>query len=373
MRAWAEQRTVAHRYIGICSDTRAGRDDEDASLRELEIPVTTDPTAICAALQDSTPDAMTVVFSTYESLGLVEQAQDDGAPPFDLVLCDEAHRTTDIERPGDRTSPFVLVHDADRIRASRRLYMTATPRLYTEGAKSKAAQHAVDVFSMDDERTYGPQFHRLPFSRAVDQGLLSDYKVVVLAMSEEHVNPALQSHLASSDSEINLDDAAKIVGCWRALQNPENRTADDGPIRPLRRAIAFTNTIRSSRRLATHWGGLVEQAVGVAVVAVVDDDEATGDVPRTQGPAGGCEPRPARAARDGRLKAEIRRVWTENRRVYGSRKVWRQFAAGGLRGGAMHRRAVDARAEPAGCGSRPTRAHNDSRRGSGPTAGPGRP
>ena len=261
MRAWAEQRTVAHRYIGICSDTRAGRDDEDASLRELEIPVTTDPTAIGAALQDSTPDTMTVVFSTYQSLGLVEQAQDDGAPPFDLVLCDEAHRTTGIERPGDRTSPFVLVHDADRIRASRRLYMTATPRLYTEGAKSKAAQHDVDVFSMDDERTYGPQFHRLPFSHAVDQGLLSDYKVVVLAMSEEHVNPALQSHLASSDSEINLDDAAKIVGCWRALQNPENRTAGQEPIRPLRRAIAFTNTIRSSRRLATHWGGLVEQAV----------------------------------------------------------------------------------------------------------------
>ena len=261
MRAWAEQRAVAHRYVGICSDTRAGRSDEDASLRELEIPVTTDPAAIGRALADDAPDAMTVVFSTYQSLGLVEQAQDGGAPPFDLVLCDEAHRTTGIDRPEDKTSPFVLVHDGERIRAARRLYMTATPRLYTEGAKSKAARHSVDVFSMDDEKTYGPEFHRLPFSRAVEQDLLSDYKVVVLAVSEEHVNPALQAHLASSEGEINLDDVAKIIGCWRALQDPENRAAGDEPIRPLGRAIAFTNTIRSSKRLVQHWGGIVEQAV----------------------------------------------------------------------------------------------------------------
>ena len=140
MREWAEQRAVPHRYVGICSDTRAGRNDEDASLQELEIPVTTDPAAITEALRNAPPDAMTTVFCTYHSLGLVERAQDEGAPPFDLVLCDEAHRTTGIERPGDKTSPFVLVHDAQRIRAAKRLYMTATPRLYTEGAKSEGGE-----------------------------------------------------------------------------------------------------------------------------------------------------------------------------------------------------------------------------------------
>ena len=261
MRAWAEQRTVPHRYIGICSDTRAGRNDEDASLRELEIPVTTDPAAIGSALGVATSDAMTVVFCTYQSLGLVERAQDGGAPPFDLVLCDEAHRTTGIERPGDKTSPFLLVHNDERIRASNRLYMTATPRLYTEGAKTKAASHSVEVFSMDDAATFGPEFHRLPFSRAVAQNLLADYRVVVLAISERHVGAALQAHLASGGDEINLDDAAKIVGCWRALQNPENRPTGDGAIRPLSRAIAFTNTIKSSQRLAAHWDGIVAQAI----------------------------------------------------------------------------------------------------------------
>ena len=152
MREWATQRAMAHRYVGVCSDTRAGRNDEDASLQELELPVTTDPPAISRALREAGEDAMTVVFCTYHSLGIVERAQDEGAPPFDLVLCDEAHRTTGIERPapgprlsqgqaptgisdtlkpppkpvrspafagpGDRTSPFVLVHDGKRIRAA---------------------------------------------------------------------------------------------------------------------------------------------------------------------------------------------------------------------------------------------------------------
>ncbi len=260
MREWAEQRALPHRYVGVCSDTRAGRADEDAALAELEIPVTTDPEKISRALREPRGDAMTAVFCTYQSLPIVAQAQDEGAPPFDIVLCDEAHRTTGIERPGDKTSPFVLVHNAARIRARRRLYMTATPRLYTEGAKAKAARGDIDVFSMDDRNVYGPEFHRLPFSRAIEQDLLSDYKVVVLAMSEQHVNEALQAHLALHGSEINITDTAKIIGCWRALQDPEHAPKAEKP-RRLRRAIAFANTIRASKRLEAHWDDIVDRAV----------------------------------------------------------------------------------------------------------------
>jgi len=260
MREWAEQRELAHRYIGICSDTRAGRTEEDASFLELEIPVTTDPATISKALLLPSRETMTVVFCTYHSLNLVKQAQDDGAPAFDLVLCDEAHRTTGIDHPDDNTSPFVLVHNQDAVRAKKRLYMTATPRLYTEGARKKAARHSVDVFSMDDEQIYGPEFHRLPFSRAIEQDLLSDYKVVVLALSEEHLEGTLQEHLASEGGNINLSDIAKIVGCWRALQNPENLSPGKDQVRPVHRAIAFTNTIASSKLLAKNWEGIVERA-----------------------------------------------------------------------------------------------------------------
>ena len=283
MREWATQKSVPHRYVGICSDTRAGRHDEDASVLELEIPVTTDPVRISAALREPRSGFMTVVFCTYHSLSIVESAQDEGAPPFDLVLCDEAHRTTGVDRPGDRTSPFVLVHDNERIRAHKRLYMTATPRIYTEGSKSKAARHDVDVFSMDEEATYGPEFHRLAFSRAIERNLLSDYQVVIFTVAEHGVDGTLQAHLADSHgSEINITDAAKIVGCWRALQGrrtgPPSTVRDrraggngaangapvgDETVRPLIRAIAFANTIRDSKRLEAHWDGVVEQAIGM--------------------------------------------------------------------------------------------------------------
>ena len=182
-------------------------------------------------------------------------------PAFDIIFCDEGHRTTGIDRSDDNTSPFVLVHDNDRIRAKKRLYMTATPRLYTESAKTKAARHSIDVYSMDDPETYGPEFHRLPFSTAVEKDLLSDYKVIILAMSEQGVNETLHRYLSNGGSEVNINDATKIVGCWRALQNPERKSPDDDSITPITRAIAFTNTIKSSENLVDHWNGIIESAI----------------------------------------------------------------------------------------------------------------
>ena len=263
MREWAEQQGVQHRYIGICSDTSTGKKSEDVPIQELEIPVTTDPLKISNALGETDKDAMTVVFCTYHSLPIVESAQEQGAPAFDIVLCDEAHRTTGIEEAGEETetSPFVLVHNADRIRAKKRLYMTATPRLYTEGAKAKAARHEIEVFSMDDPATYGPEFHRLPFSRAVERDLLSDYKVVILTMYEPDADATLQGFVGSGGSEINITDATKIIGSWRALQNPEGKSDDDAANQPLTRAIAFNNTILNSKRLAEHWNGVIESAI----------------------------------------------------------------------------------------------------------------
>ena len=261
MREWAEQRRLSHRYIGICSDTRAGHTVEDAALEELEIPVTTRLPRLKKSLSKDAPNAMKVVFCTYHSLPLVEEVQRAGAPAFDLILCDEAHRTTGVDRPEDKTSPFVLVHDAKRILAKKRLYMTATPRLYTAGAKKKAARHDTEVFSMDDETVYGPELHRLQFSRAIEHELLSDYKVVILAMREKHASHALEKHLNSTKTKVNLSDATKIVGCWRALQDPENTDMEGQPTPGLRRAIAFTNTIVSSKRLERHWDGLVDQAI----------------------------------------------------------------------------------------------------------------
>ena len=267
MREWAEQKRVPHRYIGICSDTSAGHTNEDMELGELEIPVSTDFSSILTQLQEDHADKMTVVFCTYHSLPNIANLQDEGVPAFDLIFCDEAHRTTGVKRQDEDPSHFVLVHDNERIRAKKRLYMTATPKLYAQEAVDRARTTAqqdsydINVFSMDDENKYGKEFHRLPFSKAVEIGELSDYKVVIFAISERDVNASLKGDTGAFGREININDASKIVGCWRTLQNPENKEQGDESIQPLKRAIAFTNRIDESKVLDKYWNDVIDKAI----------------------------------------------------------------------------------------------------------------
>ena len=263
MREWARRRSphVSHRYIGICSDTRAGRADEDADMVELAMPVTTDLERIVEQLAQPVDDEMTTVFCTYQSLELVAQSQRAGVPGFDLVICDEAHRTTGVQEVS-RATAFTLVHDPDEIRADKRLYMTATPRLYTSRLKAKADEHvrAFDVYSMDDEDVYGPEFYRMGFGDAVEGGYLTDYQVLVIAVAEDPVIEQFDYIEAGDDREpINAGEAVRLAGCWDALADPTTRSATGrvtGAVNPevaARRAIAFTNTIQNSQRLQKYW------------------------------------------------------------------------------------------------------------------------
>ena len=271
MREWSEQKSLPLRYVGICSDTRAGRNDEDASLLELDYPVTTDIEKIREGLQAERPGALTAVFCTYQSLPLVAMAQAEGAPAFDLVVCDEAHRTTGVEesvskgKDEQKVSPFRLIHDASRIHAHKRLYATATPRLYTESARGKAADRNLDIYSMDDESVYGPEFYKMAFSQAIEGGWLTDYKVIILTLKSDQVSESLGNLLAAEqDSGLNLDDAVKLLGCWEALADPEgvlsDRNVTGDQHNPLLRAITFTNTIKSSKMVEAHWQKVVDAA-----------------------------------------------------------------------------------------------------------------
>ena len=271
MREWAEQQSIPHRYLGICSDVKAGRRDEDVNISSLEIPVTTDPEKLAPHLNRPTPHALTVVFSTYQSIEQVIAAQnvrysgesrntgDEGAP-FDLVICDEAHRTTGIETQNGSGSHFTKVHNADELKARKRLYMTATPRIYSEAAKNKALQIGqVALYSMDDEAQYGLEFHRMTFSDAVEQDLLSDYKVLVLNIDQGAIAPALQNAIAAgNDKDLPLDDAARLVGCASALFDPEPDKEDEQ--KQLLRAIAFTRIIKDSKRIKDNWEPIVNES-----------------------------------------------------------------------------------------------------------------
>jgi len=155
----------------VCSDpkvTRRVEGPEDISVHDLALPATTDPEKlvkqVMAASADGSP-ALNVVFSTYQSIMVIAAAQKAGLPEFDLVICDEAHRTTGVTLAGQDESQFVKVHDNAVIKAAKRLYMTATPRLFDDSTKTTAVQNDAVLCSMDDEKLFGPEFHRLGFGK----------------------------------------------------------------------------------------------------------------------------------------------------------------------------------------------------------------
>ena len=266
---WSADSEVPLRSFAVCSDTKVGKGrkrtslSEDISVVDLAIPATTDGAALAdrlarrpAPVNGTAP--MTVVFSTYQSIDAVAQAQKLGAPGFDLVICDEAHRTTGATALGTDESAFVRVHNNDYIHASKRLYMTATPRIYDDSTKARAGQKNAILASMDDVETYGEELFRLGFGEAVSRSLLTDYKVLVLTVSEDQIADQMQSSLAQ-DGQLTLDDAARIVGCWNALAKRSVDTADYGKdIQPMRTAVAFARDIKTSKRFASSFSNVAE-------------------------------------------------------------------------------------------------------------------
>jgi predicted helicase len=252
VKEWTADSTLPINVYAVCSDSRAGRkrDTEDMSPYDLAIPATTDVSQLTAAFKRNlSENRMNVILSTYQSIEIIHQAQAQGLPRLDLVIADEAHRTTGVTLSGEDDSVFTRVHDDDYLQSKCRLYMTATPRVYGDAAKSQARSADAWLASMDDAETYGEEFFRLGFHEAVNRDLLSDYKVLVLTVNESAIAAAFQHQLADENGELQLDDATRIIGCLNALakHDPEDshfRTDDS----PMKRVVAFSNTIKYSKK-----------------------------------------------------------------------------------------------------------------------------
>lgn len=254
LKEWKQEADHGITAYAVCSDVKVGKSksDEDIQVTDLAYPATTDAKKLAKHFEKRSgkTKGMTVVFSTYQSIDVISKAQALGLPEFDLIICDEAHRTTGVTLAGADESAFVKVHDNSFIQAKKRMYMTATPRIYGDQSKAKAAEVGAELTSMDNPAYFGEEFHRLNFGKAVSAGLLSDYKVLVLAVSEEHVSRQLQK-LLTRDGELDLDDATKIVGCYNGLRKRSNN-ADDFIVdtQPMKSAVAFSRSIKDSKRLA---------------------------------------------------------------------------------------------------------------------------
>nr|WP_298377704.1 type ISP restriction/modification enzyme [uncultured Halomonas sp.] len=248
---WTQESETPLHSFAVCSDSDVGkkRKVEDDAVQvfthELRYPATTKADRLATEmLKRHDNDHMSVVFSTYHSIGVLHSAQHDhGMADFDLVVCDEAHRTTGATFENDDESNFVRIHDATYIGAAKRLYMTATPRIYGDNAKVKAESGDVTLCSMDDEALYGQELFVINFSEAVQRGLLVDYKVLVLTVEESVINRRLQNLLKDGDNQLKVDDAAKIVGCWKALAKQGLEEGLAGDDAPMQRAVAFCQVI----------------------------------------------------------------------------------------------------------------------------------
>ncbi|MDR2170016.1 MAG: DEAD/DEAH box helicase family protein [Planctomycetaceae bacterium] len=294
LREWLCETGTALNCYGVCSDEKIGKHDEDSplSLDDLAIPATTDGRKLADSfckMENYCNDKLTVVFSTYQSIDAINVAQNSGLREFDLAICDEAHRTTGAAQTGDDESQFVRIHDPDFIKAKKRLYMTATPRLYSAAAKETAKSKEIAVWSMDNEEFFGNVFYHLGFSQAVSEGLLSDYKVVILGVNEDVFSSEMQEAIPKkrgAKSEMPMVDPAKIIGCWNALagkvagkgkvsgggQTSESSSnIDSGNIdsnsvagevvsrlyEPLHRAVAFTTSINQSKNFAEKFTDII--------------------------------------------------------------------------------------------------------------------
>lgn len=246
-----------------CSDTKIGRnadaDSLDLNVHDLAFPATTDPEKLARQVAMANGGKMTVVFSTYHSIDVLTHAQKQfGLPEFDLVICDEAHRTTGVTLKDEDDSTFVRIHSNEYVRVRKRLYMTATPRIFGDAAKRKADDNDAELASMDDETKFGKELFHRGFGWAVECNLLTDYKVIVLAVDEGLISNTIQNRLKDGP-ELTLDDATKIIGCYKALTKTDLAADLELDPRPMRRALAFCQSIEKSKVIEDEFSQVVEE------------------------------------------------------------------------------------------------------------------
>ena len=282
VREWTGDTATPLRSFAVCSDTQVGKrrasadDVAEIDILDLAFPASTDAAKLAEGVNHPASDKMTVVFATYQSIQVIADAQKHhGLPAFDLIICDEAHRTTGATLAGEDESNFVKVHDNNVIQGKKRLYMTATPRIFGDNVKAKADDVGAELCSMDREDQFGKTLFYRGFSWAVQNNLLTDYKVIVLAMDEGLISTGVQKRLADSASELVLDDATKIIGCYKALTKADMKADVAADPHPMRRALAFCKDIRSSKLIRDEFSAVVNEFLGDD--PILDDIEEDDD------------------------------------------------------------------------------------------------
>ncbi|VXC81368.1 Helicase [Staphylococcus sp. 8AQ] len=273
LRGWNNDTELKIASMAVTSDRDASRGNdgtEDIKATDIGYPATTSKDQLLKNWYDvketQSDRDMLVVFSTYQSIDVISDAQKKGFPEFDLIISDEAHRTTGAHEMKKDASAFTKVHDNEKVKGKLRMYQTATPKIYGDNAKKNAKDKSILLSSMDDESKYGEVIYRMGFGQAVSHGILTDYKVMVLAVDETAIQKDMQKTLADPENGLNIDDVGRIVGIWNGMmrrngyKNPIKNSPFDGA--PLERAIAFTRTIEDSKKVSKQFEEVVNEYIG---------------------------------------------------------------------------------------------------------------
>ena len=261
VRAWRDEFGRTMLPISVCSadDTATGRPERpDWNVISRS---TTSPAEIARRTARALKSGrMPVIFTTYHSLERVADAQTGNhgghgpVPSASLLIADEAHRTAGVTTASNAFEKgFRRIHETRRghaIETARKLFMTATPRVWSDKENSTKLEQQL-VYSMDDEKLYGPLLHTLSYAKAVDLGLVADTKLLILAYDPDSVarDAGLQKLMDGNrkDGGVAIDDLTKIIGIWRASQGVDDPPSGEERIPPLSKMLLFTNTIKRSK------------------------------------------------------------------------------------------------------------------------------
>ncbi|GAA8308614.1 DEAD/DEAH box helicase family protein [Helicobacter pylori] len=289
-REYAQEKSEPFYASIVCSDDKVGKgkknknDDDDINFSELPLKPSTrleDILSVCEKAQKE--NKRFIIFSTYQSALRIKEAQEAGLNEIDLVICDEAHRTVGAmysSNERDDKNAFTLCHSDGNIKATKRLYMTATPKVYSESSKAKAKESDNVIYSMDDEEIFGGEIYTLNFERAIALDLLTDYKVMILAVRKENLSGVTNSvnkkisQLEAKGTKldkklINNEFVCKIIGTHKGLAKQDiialdNENQEDHNLQnkydatPSQRAISFCKSIDTSKRIKDSFETIME-------------------------------------------------------------------------------------------------------------------
>ena len=263
IREWLQETDKDIQAFAVCSDKTTGKNNSEEDIGIFEIPylATTDINSLKEQIKSTDlNNAINVIFSTYQSIDVIIQAQKKKIlPKFNLTICDEAHRTTGFNVGKKEQSHFTKVHH--KISSNKRLYMTATPRIYKTEDKAKVKVKGGEYYSMDDSKNYGEVFYNYGFSKAVEEGFLSDYKVIVLSVPKKTLSINENSKSLKDENELEVSDRAKIVGCYQGLQKKfiDKEEKIKQASNPMKRAVAFVRTINDSKKLSGQFANVIQE------------------------------------------------------------------------------------------------------------------